>query len=285
MHIVTKFLVVIAAVLSVLLAGLTIAYTSNAERIVSDLNDVRSEAQSLRGEVDALRAEQASLITAAEDERRTLEEQNADLTDRNRQLVAEKQELIARNRDLQLTQSITSAQIADGIKAVETMTNLSQNQASELTELRDRELESQKREIALVDRISDLEGRIEVADETNRALQEQLVEAREELDRLRSGGSALSDASDDVFLRAPNGFRARITDVETDSQGVLLASIDAGSNDSLRRNMKLNIVRNGFLATLIIERVDQNEAVGRIDFLGRANVDVRVGDLVLATTL
>ena len=36
---------------------------------------------------------------------------------------------------------------------------------------------------------------------------------------------------------------------------------------------------------MIIERVDLNEAVGRIDYLGRDNVNIRVGDLVMATTL
>ena len=39
MHIVTKFLVLAAAVLSVLLAALTIAYASNASRIVAEYND------------------------------------------------------------------------------------------------------------------------------------------------------------------------------------------------------------------------------------------------------
>lgn len=284
MHIVTKFLVVVAAVLAVLLSGLTIAYTYNAGSILDKLEKAENDLTVAEGRISGLVAEQASITAAAQDERRTLDEQNADLIDRNRELVSDKQGLLARNRDLQLQNAGLQTQVADAAKTVETITLLADKHADELRLLRERELAAQKNEIALVDRISDLEGRLEVADETNRALQEQLVEAREELDRLRSGGSAIASGDDNVILRAPTGFRARVTGVERDAQGITLASIDAGSNDSLRKNMKLNIVRDGFLATLIIERVDLNEAVGRVDFLGR-DVSVREGDLVMATTL
>ncbi len=283
MHILTKFLVVFAAVLSVLLAGLSIAYTSNADRIVSEFNVERDRATKSEGQAAAVQA--ASAV-----ERESLQKKIADLesslqssTDSMASIQGENARLLTEVNALKQASVTHSAQIDQFTAVVQTYATLNKSQADELQKLRERELEFNKKEIELSDRINDLQGELEVSRETNRSLQEQLVATREQMDRVQQGGPAASGSAGG-YLRAPLGFRSRITGVRKDETGSTLVSLTGGSNDALKPGMRLNIVRDQFLATLILERVDQSESIGRVDFLGRqGQVEIRTGDLVIPT--
>lgn len=285
MHIVTKFLVIFAAVLSILLAGLSIAYTSNADKIVSELNVERDRA----AKADA----QAASVTAAmAGEREALQKKIGDLeaalsqaTGSTSAMQGDNARLLAEVNALKQASATHSAQIDQFTAVVQTYAALNKAQADELAALRDKELDYARKEIELTDRINDLTGELEVARETTRAMQEQLVDARQAADR-----AALPAASTGVeaatSLRAPVGFRSQISNLREDNAGHLLASIPAGASSGLRERMRLSIVRDSFIAIMILERVDQNEAVGRIDYLGRqGQVEVRSGDLVMASSL
>lgn len=289
MHIVTKILIVIAAVLSVLLSGLTIAYTSNA----STLRNVVSLSESKANQASA----QAAAVTAASaGERESLQQKITELETARLQAVNSLSELQGENAKLlaevnRLTQaSVThSAQIDQFTAVVQTYAGLNKAQSDELNQLREKELDYARKEIELSDRINDLMGELEVQRETGRSLQEQLVEARATLDRAQTGGAPALGVTDTAqgLLRAPPQFLSQILSVREDGSGNTLASIPAGSNSGLRERMKLNIVRGGsFVALLILDRVDLNESVGRIDFLGRkGQISVQEGDIVQASTL
>jgi predicted nucleic acid-binding Zn-ribbon protein len=289
LHIVTKFLVVLAAVLAILLAGLSIAYTSNADRIVGDLSVERDRAAKAEGQAAAVTAaaagEREALQAKIAELENALAQANASMSD----LQGQNARLLAETNSLKQASVTHSAQIDQFTAVVQTYAALNKSQAEELAGLRDRELDSARKEIELTDRINDLSSELEVARETTRALQEQLAETRQQMDSAAQPASSLSSAAspgEAGALRAPTGFRSQITDVRQDTSGQVLASIPAGASDGLRERMRLSIVRDGFLAVMILERVDQNEAVGRVDFLGRkGQVDVRAGDLVMASAL
>ncbi|MDX2116117.1 MAG: hypothetical protein SFZ24_10945 [Planctomycetota bacterium] len=289
MHIVTKFLIVCAAVLSMLLAGLTIAYTSNAGTLRSAVR--LSENRATQAEAQA-----RSVTAAAAQERESLQQKINDLETAVQQAVSrmadlqgENAKLLADNNALKQGALTHQAQIDQFTAVVQTYAALNKSQSDELNLLRNKELEYARKEIDLSDRINDLMGELEVARETGRGLQEQLVEARQALDRVQQGGTAASAgvlSAEDALLRAPMNFRSTITTVQQDPAGNTLVGIPAGSSDGLRENMKLSVVREGFLATVVLERVDQNESVGRVDFLGRqGQIVVQQGDRVVASSL
>lgn len=275
MHIVTKILVVLAAALSILLAALSVAYTANADRIRGEFLDLKAEA--------AVQSNLASTATARfGQERDALQEQIAALQNENQRLQEqvsplqrERAQLLAQVKQLEVSREGFESKIDQLASTADTQAALISSYRDEVQLLRENELRYAQREIELADRINDLSGQLEVAQETNRALQEQLVEVRDQagLSSPTVAGSA-----------SPGGpIQARILNVRRDAGGNTLVAIDAGTNDRLRRGQELSIARgNEFLAKVILQEVNLNESIGRVDFLGRS-ADVRPGDLVFAS--
>ncbi len=283
MHIVTKFLVILAAILAITLSGMTIAYTSNASAVADALQTKENQLSASKSAVNELTArsgaEKESLIqknSALENQISTLQAQIASYQTDNARLSTEVS-------DQKTASALHAAQVDEFTAIAQTYAEVNKAQSGEISDLRTRTLDMARREIELTDRINELEGRLQVAVETNRSLQELNVELRDQLDR---GGNAISGAtanSAEGTLRAPQNFTSSITAIRTDESGNVLIQIAAGTNDRLREDMKLMIVRGGWLANVILERVDENESVGRVNFLGREGVDIRVGDRVLPT--
>lgn len=286
MHIVTKFLIVFAAVLSIVLAGLTIAYTSNAGTLREAVQLSENKASQAVAQAAALTASTAAERESLQQKINSLETSLQQAVTRTADLQGENAKLLAEVNSLKQASVSHAAQIDQFTAVVQTYAALNKTQSDELNGLRAKELDSARKEIELSDRINDLLGELEVSRETGRSLQEQLVAARESLDRAEQGGTSLGVSGiDQPLLRAPANFRTQVNDVRADESGNTLVTVPAGASDGLREKMRLSIVREGsFLATLVLERVDQNESVGRVDFLGR-EITIQAGDRVIASTL
>ncbi len=187
MHPLTKVLVVLAALLSVALAALTIAYTGNAEKI-------RSEFQSERELRQAAQDAASRDMTAHEAERNRLRSENdalqaqiSGLTSTIDNLQRDNSRMMA---DLQTAQAeglSVQAKLDQLTATNQTLSNLIAQYRTEVTNLRENELRYAQREIELADRSSDLSGQLEVAVENNRSLQEQLVSLRDQLASAQAG--------------------------------------------------------------------------------------------------
>lgn len=289
MHIVTKFLVVIAAILSMLLAGLAIAYSYNADRIVSELTIQKDRAAKADAQAAAVTSQAAAERESLQQKISALEASLQEATGKVASLQGENTRLLADVNSLKQASVSHTAQINDFTAVVQTYAALNKAQSDELAMLRRKELEASRQEIELTDRINDLDGELTVTREANRSLQEQLVALQEQLDRgLAAGGGGTSpgSAGQEVFLRAPVGFLARVTDVRKDA-GATLVEIDAGVSDKLKSGMALNITRgSNYLGRLVLTDVQQNRSVGRVDFLNPDNTaPVSKGDVVRRSDL
>jgi len=259
LHAVTKILVVFAVVLSLLLSALTVAYSANAERIKGQYQAMESRSQGLQSQLQSAESRHAEDRARLSGEIDAVNEQLNDAFAKKSSLQQEASRLLA---DLKAAQ----VELAGVRSRIDRLASMSQTQATlissyrdELSGLRTEELNAKQREIDLADRVNDLAGQLEVAIETNRALQEQLAELQQSL----GGGSAVASSGGRPALGQP--IRARITEVSTGPAGEMLAQIDAGSNDRLSESMELTIVQNDrFAGVLKLTKVELNEAVGRI---------------------
>ncbi|HVZ93602.1 MAG TPA: hypothetical protein VG797_03745 [Phycisphaerales bacterium] len=288
MHIVTKFLVVVAAVLSVLLAGLAIAYTSNADRIRREIGAEKDRSAKAEAQVAEINAQADSERNALQTKIASLESSITELSGQVARFQSENAGLRAESNELRQASATHSSQIDQFTAVVQTYAELNKAQSEELAKLRDRELQNARREIELSDRINDLSSQLEVCTETGRSLQEQLVTMRDDLARAQAGGAAAAAGAGEMGgpIRAPRDFRARVVSVQKAADGTVMIGIDAGANDQLRERMKLSVVRDQFLATMILTKVDANEAVGRVDLVNpHAGTEIKVGDVVQAGAL
>ncbi|MFN0010619.1 MAG: hypothetical protein ACKVS8_03135 [Phycisphaerales bacterium] len=281
MHIVTKILIVFGAVLSVLLSALTIAYASNADAIAGAFRSeqtARLAAESERASGIALsQAEKASLQQAKE----TAEAEKAVLVREVSQLQNERSQLITEVQNAKLADQSIKNQIANLTATAEANAAIIGTLNKEVGSLREAQVKGTRRETELVDRLNDLDGQRQVLEQSTRALQEQLAEARTALEQAKSGVSATAGTAQPFVASGPL-VQARIRQTFKSPAGDDMAVISEGSNAGLKPNQKLSIVRGGqFVATLVITTTDLTQAVGRIDRLGRT-VEIKPEDVVLS---
>lgn len=283
MHILTKVLVITAAVLSVFLAALTIAYSTNAERIVSQFQAERNLKVAAMGALDATKAQ------AGEEQGRleaNIEQLNRDLASRTsdfNRLEAAITTLQGEKAKVEADYQSLQAKIAELGETAKTQANLISSYRDEVTTLRKNELTYRQQALEMDDRLSDLESQREVLEQTNRALQEQLAEARAQQEQFAQGTVSSTGArSSEPFISTGPLVAGRVDSVSKDTAtGALLAKINLGSNDQIRENQKLFVGRGGeFVANVVVLKTDLKWSIARIDTLGRA-VEVREGDQVL----
>lgn len=276
MHILTKLFVIVAAMLSVLLAGLSIAYTSNADALRQAIVTERVKAQEATAAANAATAGAGEELAQVRDVLDSVEEEKRGLLAEVNKLTSEKTQLAAEVKKLELASQGHDARIEEFTALVSAFLEQDSLRSTENQTLREKEIAYLRKEIELGERINELGSQLEVSQETNRTLQEQLSDMRDRLASLTSGGIGSAGALGTP--RAPQGFRGTVTGVARDAAGKVLVSIDAGLNDRLARQMKLNIVRGGsWVGSITLENVNLNDAVGVIDL---SNLDVRVGDVV-----
>jgi hypothetical protein len=282
-HIVTKILVVIGAVLSLLLSALTIAFSANADSIRSAYASEQANriaAQQNANAANALAGQQNASLQAAKE---AAELKAADLDRQIKDLQNERATLLA---------SVEAARFGDqSLKnQVDSLTAQAQANAAiikalneEAGKLRTEQVVAARRETELVDRLNDLESQRQVLEQNTRALQEQLAEARLTAEQARSGGTSASGESlGTSFTSTGPLVQSRVVSLTKSPTGDELVELDQGSAVGLRVGQKLSIVRDGrFVASVTLTTLDLQRSVGRLDRLGR-QVDVRGGDLVLS---
>lgn len=256
LHAVTKILVVFAVILSILLSALTVAYSANASRIKGQYMASEARATAFQSELQATTGRQAEERARFQAEMDAVNQQlNAALSEKA-SLQQEATRLTADLKQAQVELQGVQARIDQLAAMSQTQTLLISSYRDELSKLREDELRGKQREIQLADQINDLSGQLEVAIETNRALQEQLAELQQ-----AASGAALAQGGSRPMVGQP--IQARITNVKPGTNGALLAEIDAGSNDRLSRGMQLTIVQDGaFAGVLELDTVELNESVG-----------------------
>lgn len=286
MHILTKVLVISAAVLSVFLAALTIAYATNADRITSQFQAERNDKVAAMSALNATKSEageeQARLNAQIEQLSRDLAARTSDvnrLEAASTTLQSEKAKALADYQSLQ-------AKISELGETAKTQASLITSYRDEVTGLRKNELTYRQQALEMDDRLSDLESQREVLEQTVRALQEQLAEARTQQESLVAGatpGSSSGVKTAEPFVSSGPLVSGRVEGVSKDgATGAMLARINLGSNDLLRENQKLFVGRGGeFVANVVVIKTDLKSSIARIDTLGRA-VEVREGDQVLS---
>jgi uncharacterized phage infection (PIP) family protein YhgE len=278
-HVLTKVLVVFAAILSVALSALVIAYAVNTDRIAADygnalrlrlatdqqmatqsaeFNTTKVRMQGTIDELNRLLAERQAKITDLEGERATV--------------LADKAKAVAQAQEIQ-------NKIADLSETAKTQATIIQNYRDEVTALRGNELKYRTTQAELDDRINDLESQREVLEQNYRALQEQIAEAKRNQEQLLNGGKA--GAADRPYVSMGPIINGRIEAVQVDpSSKKLIAKINVGTNDRVAKNMQFSVYRgNAFLGNLVVTEPDLKWSIGEVNLLGQ-KVEVKEGDLI-----
>lgn len=278
MHFLTKFLVVVASVLSVLLAGLSVGLAFNAEAVTRNYEQIEANLAAAQGQLDETVQKAMADIETLENQNRELREERSDamlqLTQTTSELERLNQELLETRRQNRTFE----AELAGFRALLETTQEVDAERADEVRRLRESEIEYAMREIALTDQINELSSQLEVAQETNRSLLEEVAQLREETEMMASG--VRPGEGTRGTRQAPRGFEGLVTSVRENPAGGYFVGINAGTQDGLTENMKLRVNRGSeFIATLVLDEVGLNDAVASVDVLS-PGTRIQSGDRV-----
>lgn len=269
MHILSKVFVVFAAILSVLLSALTIAYASNSARLVGEYRTSEAKASSATAALSLERtqsSERAGVLAAQ------IADIQGTVTNLQSQVASLQQERAQLESDLQAARTsrdALEANISQFRETIETQTNLIAAFREELTTLRDNELAFRRQRLELEDRISDLESQNEVLTQTNRGLQEALAEAQ------RRGGTTSTGT-----IGGQREINGRVTSVSTDSQtSRQFVEVSLGTADGVRVGSRIEISRPGlYIADAEVTRVELQSCVATIRQTNRSGASLQQGD-------
>lgn len=270
MHILSKVFIVFAAILSVLLSALTIAYASNSGRLVSEYNTADARASSASTALSLERSQSSERVGVLQLQLQGVQDTVATMQGQMAALQQERAQLESDLQAARTSRDALEANISQFRETIETQTNLIAAFRQELTTLRDNELAFRRQRLELEDRISDLESQNEVLTQTNRGLQEALAEAQ------RRAGTSGSQST--IGMNRPvNG---RVTNVSTDSQTQRqFVEVSLGTADGVRVGSRIEISRPGlFVADAEVTRVELQSCVATIRQTNRTGASLQEGD-------
>ena len=280
MHILTKILVVFAAGLSLALAALTSTYALNAKTITEGYNAKVDEAKQANANYELQSSQFADERADLQARVQARESELSDLDQQRLSLLSQLEELRIQAKQAEDRAARIERQIGDLGKTADTQAELVTSLTNEVRTLRDENLTAKTQQIDLLARLNDLENQNDVLTQTNRALQEVIADLQSEANA--PTGTSTASGGSPTELDGPV-VRGRVRAVRS-SDGQQYAEIDLGTRDRVRENVKLFITRDGrWVADLNIVRADIQTSVGRVDALGRANVRVQEGDVVLSS--
>lgn len=287
MHIVTKILIVFCAVLSLLLAALTMAFAANANTLRTALKAEQNlkqaaltEAGTQVSQAGILNADQSKTILSLNDMIASLQKEIAGLQ-------SERTDLRTRIGEAQANADRAQSQISTAQATTTTQTALIKNYRDEVTTLRETSLSGERRQIELLDKINDLSSSREVLQQNARALKEQLEElklANQSLQQSASSGG-VAGITNMAAKNAPHELpgplvRARVTEIGKFPSGDDMVVINEGSNRGLKEGIVMNIARGDtFIASIVLTKVEPTRSVGRVTF---KNGQVSAEDVVLS---
>jgi hypothetical protein len=283
-HILTKVFVVLAAVMSLMLAASTMIYAYNAESIRDAFQDMKLGKElsdrTLSAQAESHARDVATLMGEIETREQEKAEVEADLT----ALQVQLEQLRREKFNAEAEADRIRGQITQFGVASQTQATLIENYKDEVSELRDDELRFRDERLQLEDAIADQASQIEVLQQENRALQEQLAAANADLEESRGNGAVArsngAGSTGPIQLQGPP-IRGQINAVRSEpATGKTLVQVNLGANDRMRENVKLLVFRdNTFVANIVLKNVDLQDSMGEV-VLTAAGQQIRTGDQV-----
>lgn len=269
----TKALVLLVTILSIILVALVVPFVARTDDLNSTIKGLQTQV-SVAGAA-AAKAEQDKATLQAQlsnDDKSNLKEMENLRSERERltQTVntLESQVKESSTQSTKLGTTITIMQ-----QTQDQLTNLLQNRTEALTESQSGNVELKKQGAQLSQANDDLDAQVNGLSRTVRLLNEKVVDLQEQL-----AGTGGSGGGGTEVTSIPSGqeIRGSITGIQS-VDDITLIQLNVGANDSVSPNTRFVIFRNGdqFVGTATIKSVDETVSVAKVD---SAKGAIRVGD-------
>ncbi|MFW5681701.1 MAG: hypothetical protein ACOC1G_01735 [Phycisphaeraceae bacterium] len=291
MSLLTKTLVVLVTFLSILLVALVVPYVAQTE----DLRDSLEQAQ--RGEREARIAAQTARADANSVADRTAEEVAALRADKTQlqgdldKAQQSREELAAQVSQLESENSLTAASVETLSTTLETNTKLLESTQADLQEATSDRSELKTQTIQLADTVNEKESQIDSLNRQVRRIRETTAALEQRNEEL---AARLEQVPPEFFADAETGqamagevvpdqpILGEVSDI-ADAAGEMLVEVNVGSEDRVQQNMRFLVHRGSqYLGTLIIDKVDRSNSVGRVVLRSEEGGPIQPNDKIYA---
>jgi hypothetical protein len=274
-HSVTKFLMAFAAVLSIFLSAMVIAYAANTDRILQDYGNEQAARRAAEASYAAgagqWSTERGNLMADLNNQKMTSQQKDSRLAE----LELERATLRNEHAEAQRARDSFKARVDEFAEIIKTNQTIIDRYSQEVSQLRDNEIASRSRALETEERMANLLSTVDVLQANNRVLTEQMVELR---NTLASGAGAGANAGA-VKYDARLQILGRVENVRLDgSTSKTIVQLNVGSNTGVANGMIFRVVRGGeFIANVVITKTDLAFSIAEVEILQK---DIQVGDEV-----
>ncbi len=295
MHPVTKVFVVLMVILAVVMVSLVIPFVANVETYRDQRDSALLERDSAR--IDVATAQAAAQVSRTELNNQ-LDQQKAIVATKDGEIAKLRGDLSNAEGALERTRADlarTQADIANLTASHKLFADIQATLQAELGTRREEVTKLSKQIIELEAANADLESSRAALNRQVRLAREQLVGIQEELNRYQEelkrippserekwAGNKNADLGSTPGEEPPVPIRGQITDVRQLGEDTTLVQLNVGSVSGVKERMKFRLHRGEeYLGTLIIMKVDEQQAAGRVSLL-KGGAAIRTGDEALA---
>ncbi len=269
----TKIFVVLLVICASLQTAATVVFVNRVENYAEAAKVAQAKATDADSRYRAAAADVAAATATAEKVEASaatrIQALQSDV-DAARQQIAARDAQLAKAAGDQQTLALQNTQLASGIKASEDAKKQLQDTLADSRKSAD---ELVQRNADLNSHVSDLQNKLDQTTREWRYTQEQLASSQADAKRLANAAKA-GGLSVDQIDNTPANQSSRINGVIRGVQNINsieYATISVGSADGVSKGMQFNVInrdKGEWLGTLTVDKVDQNEAVGRLSLKG-----------------
>jgi chromosome segregation ATPase len=269
----TKTLVVLVTFLSILMVALVVPYVAQTENLRDSLTQAERAEREAQIAAELARSEANLAANRTAEQLAALRADKTELQSNLRNIERSVDDLAAENRQLASQNSQLAASVTTLTTTTDASTQLLDRTLNDLKTATSDRSELKTQTIQLADTVNEKESQIESLKRQVRRIRETtsaLVQRNEEL------AARLDQVPPEFFADAETGqamagevvpdqpILGEVSDV-ADAAGEMLVEVNVGSEDRVQQNMRFLVHRGSeYLGTLIIDKVDRSNAVGRV---------------------
>ena len=273
MSLLTKTLVVLVTFLSILMVALVVPYVAQTENLRDSLTQAERAEREAQIAAELARSEANLAANRTAEQLAALRADKTELQSNLRNIERSVDDLAAENRQLASQNSQLAASVTTLTTTTDASTQLLDRTLNDLKTATSDRSELKTQTIQLADTVNEKESQIESLKRQVRRIRETtsaLVQRNEEL------AARLDQVPPEFFADAETGqamvgevvpdqpILGEVSDV-ADAAGEMLVEVNVGSEDRVQQNMRFLVHRGSeYLGTLIIDKVDRSNAVGRV---------------------
>jgi peptidoglycan hydrolase CwlO-like protein len=266
----TKILVVLLALSTIFLSGITVTYVGSATNYKKAFDERRSENQSLKSDKTDMEEQIADLQAKLDDASNNLSstkiKHDTELATKDSQLAQAVTELGVARKALENNNTM----LANNVETVRKNDEARKQAQEEVAKMLEMQISNTSKINQLQDQIVNLSATIAQLEKDNKRLIEEKTKIQNDLDRtLMASGQRTSIPSISDFQTAP-----AIKDINLEGvvlevkQEDSLVSISIGSANGVKNNMRFHIIRNNsFVCDVVVTKVDADQASGYLDLV------------------